>query len=66
MASTLSTANDARNFARHARSGRPLGDEAFLDIAEMLVGCDLKKQTPRRGVADPVVSIVSPYFFIFF
>jgi len=31
---------------RHERTGRPLGNERFVELAERLLGRDLKKKKP--------------------
>ncbi|MCP3928022.1 MAG: transposase [Bacteroidetes bacterium] len=33
-------------FTKHSRTGRPLGDDNFIDKAEMILNRDLKKQKP--------------------
>jgi len=33
-------------FERHERTGRPLGDESFIEFAEKLLDRDLKKKKP--------------------
>lgn len=39
-------AQNTTDLEKHQRTGRPLGDEAFLDQAESLLGRDLKKKKP--------------------
>ena len=33
-------------YRRHERTGRPLGDEGFLERIEKLIGRDLRRQKP--------------------
>lgn len=37
-------------FERHERTGRPLGDESFLELAEKLLNRDLKRKRPGPKV----------------
>ena len=39
---------ELRELRDHGRTGRPLGDETFLDRLETLVGRQLKPQKPGR------------------
>jgi putative transposase len=34
------------DFAKHERTGRPLGSDSFIEMAESLLGRDLKKKKP--------------------
>ena len=49
--------SDAQNhstedFGKHERTGRPLGSDSFIEMAESLLGRDLKKKKPGPKVAD--------------
>ncbi len=37
---------DLQEMERHERTGRPLGNERFVELAERLLGRDLKKKKP--------------------
>ncbi len=37
-------------FERHENTGRPLGDEHFVELAEKLLGRELKKKKPGPKV----------------
>jgi putative transposase len=39
---------ELREFRDHGRTGRPLGDESFLDRLETLIGRHLKPKKPGR------------------
>jgi putative transposase len=38
---------NSQEFEKHERTGRPLGDEAFIEKAEKLLGRDLKRKKPE-------------------
>ena len=51
----LSTQNQPMdNFAKHERTGRPLGRDSFIDMAESLLDRDLKKKKPEPKATDEV------------
>ena len=40
------------DFAKHERTGRPLGSDSFIEMAESLLARDLKKKKPGPKVLD--------------
>ena len=38
------------DFAKHERTGRPLGSDSFIEMAELLLNRDLKKKKPGPKV----------------
>lgn len=45
-------ANSGEEFKRHGRTGRPLGNETFIEKAEILLGRNLKKMKPGPKPKD--------------
>jgi REP-associated tyrosine transposase len=40
---------EVEEFSKHERTGRPLGDDGFIEMAEKLLKRDLKKKRPGRN-----------------
>ncbi len=40
------------DFEKHERTGRPLGSDSFIEMAESLLDRDLKKKMPGPKVSD--------------
>ena len=40
------------DFGKHERTGRPLGNDSFIEMAESLLERDLKKKKPGPKVID--------------
>ncbi len=49
---TAAQAYQDNDFERHERTGRPLGDEKFIEKAERLLNRDLKKKKPGPKKQD--------------
>ncbi len=43
--------HSTEDFGKHERTGRPLGSDSFIEMAESLLGRDLKKKKPGPKVA---------------
>ncbi len=41
-----------KDFAKHEQTGRPLGSDNFIEMAESLLDLDLKKKKPGPKVLD--------------
>ena len=53
---------ELRDLHGHSRTGRPLGDETFVERLECTVGCALKPQKTWPQAKTRELSIVSPEF----
>ncbi len=57
-----SSVDDGGLFLRHERTGRPLGDEGFVQHVSKLIGRDLMPKKPGRKRKE--IGIVSPDFCV--